>query len=94
MSRLFSLLRRVDFMMRFSLLVFATAAAASPFPLDKNAAVTSAVSSLSAAPTASASPTRHHNHHKEPTPTFKLACNCQKPIIPAGQMNAKEVCGR
>ena len=80
--------------MRFTLLVFAAAVAASPFALDKNAAVTSAASKGSAVPSASASRTRHHNHHKEPTPTFKLACNCKKPIIPAGQMNAKEVRGR
>jgi hypothetical protein len=78
--------------MRFTLLVFATAVAASPFPWAKVEAVASALSSVLAAPTANATKTHHHhNHHKEPTPTFKLTCDCVQPIIPAGQMNAKEV---
>lgn len=77
--------------MRLAFFVLVGAVAASPFPWAANEAVTSAVLSASAAPTASATRTRHHNHHKEPTPTFKQACDCKQPIIPAGQMNAKEV---
>ncbi|KAK7184518.1 hypothetical protein DPSP01_012829 [Paraphaeosphaeria sporulosa] len=78
--------------MRFTLLVFASAVAASPFPWAKVEAVTSATSSVLAAPTGNATKTRHHNHHKEPTPTLQLPCSCQQAIIPAGQMNAKELC--
>lgn len=66
--------------MRLALLIFATAAAASPFPWAQPAEAS-----------ASASPAHHHNAHKEPTPTLKLPCACQEAIIPAGQMNAKEV---
>ena len=77
--------------MRFALLVFATVVAASPFPWAENEAATTAISSVAATSTANATKTNHHNHHKEPTPTFQLPCNCVKPIIPAGQMNVKEV---
>ena len=73
--------------MRFALLLFVTAVVASPFPANDDVAVAAATSS------GAVTKTRHHNHHKEPTPTFKLACNCKKPIIPAGQMDAKEVSG-
>lgn len=73
--------------MRFALLLFVTAVVASPFPVNDDVAVAADTSS------GAATKTRHHNHHKEPTSTFKLACNCKKPIIPAGQMNAKEVSG-
>lgn len=71
--------------MRFVLFALVAVVAASPFPAGPNAA------SSAASPAASASKTKHHNHHKEPTPTFNLPCNCKKPVIPNGQMNAKEV---
>ncbi|KAF1976486.1 hypothetical protein BU23DRAFT_565658 [Bimuria novae-zelandiae CBS 107.79] len=78
--------------MRLTLLALATAITATPFLWAENAAVTTPISSISAIPTRNATRTRHHNHHKEPTPTFKLECNCQKPIIPVGQINPKELC--
>jgi hypothetical protein len=37
--------------------------------------------------------TGHHNPHKEPTPTFKLGCNCEKPIVPVDQLTPAEVSG-
>ncbi|KAF2683933.1 hypothetical protein K458DRAFT_261641, partial [Lentithecium fluviatile CBS 122367] len=30
--------------------------------------------------------------HKEPTPTFKTGCDCERPVIPAGVFSDKEMC--
>ena len=76
--------------MRFPLFSIVAAVAASPFP-EAEPAVTS-VPALSASVNGT-HPTRtgHKNPHKEPTPTFKVGCNCEKPIIPADQLSVKEV---
>ncbi|KAF2265903.1 hypothetical protein CC78DRAFT_542866 [Lojkania enalia] len=61
------------------LLLLLTTSSASPFPYPE----------LSPKPNAT-TPARH-NPHKEPTPTFKLACDCAKPIVPIDQLTASEV---
>jgi len=33
---------------------------------------------------------RHHHHYKEPTPTFKLRCDCKTPVVP-NLLNPSEV---
>lgn len=79
--------------MRVALLIAAIAAAAtaSPFPWADAAAATSVASMP--VPSNGTSPTRtgHHNPHKEPTPTFKTGCNCQKPIMPIDMLTEDEV---
>lgn len=72
-------------------IVCATVVTATPYPWARPQAADVAVAS-----------TRPHdkyhklnrtkkNPHKEPTPTFKLACNCAKPIVPVNLLTANEV---
>ncbi|KAF2870737.1 hypothetical protein BDV95DRAFT_607873 [Massariosphaeria phaeospora] len=79
--------------MRVAIIAFALVAsvAASPFAnAEPQAATPIATSSTNGT---RATPTRggHRNPHKEPTPTFKLGCNCAKPVIP-GQLTGNEKC--
>lgn len=71
---------------------FATAAVASPHAQAQ--LVTTPLPSASASPNAT-TPTKtrsgHRNPHKEPTPSFKQSCQCETPIIPAGQYTPSEV---
>ena len=65
-------------------LVFATTAFASPHEFAPRASVV---------PQATSGSRKHnHTHHKEHTPTFKEACNCQLPVIPANLLTANERC--
>ncbi|KAF2639578.1 hypothetical protein P280DRAFT_372637, partial [Massarina eburnea CBS 473.64] len=48
--------------------------------------------SISASPSTNGTKTGHHNKHHEHTPVFKTACNCAKPLMPAGVLSAKEQC--
>lgn len=83
--------------MRLTLLAFATAVAASPFPWAVPDAVTSALPAASAPANGSstnATRTHHRNPHKEPTPTFKLGCNCEKPVVPVDMLSETEVSER
>ncbi|KAF2010407.1 hypothetical protein BU24DRAFT_472575 [Aaosphaeria arxii CBS 175.79] len=74
-------------------LAFAAAVAASPYPWAQPQ-----VTDIPALPTnngtepPNATTTRHQNPHKEPTPTFKLSCECPKPIIPVDQLTPAEKC--
>ncbi|CAO2653596.1 Nn.00g030070.m01.CDS01 [Neocucurbitaria sp. VM-36] len=83
--------------MRTSLvaLVFAVSISASPYPWAEPQA--------SLVPTVSDTPGGHHNGsgkgnrthknpHKEPTPTFKLACDCARPIVPMNLLSENEKC--
>ncbi|KAF1949554.1 hypothetical protein CC80DRAFT_497440 [Byssothecium circinans] len=86
--------------MRVIAIIFATVVAASPQPWADAAevqatvtAMSSALPSISAAPSKNATKTKgQHNKHHEHTPVFKKTCNCAKPLMPAGQLNANEQC--
>lgn len=77
--------------------LFAAAASANPFAW--------AAPQASLVPTASGTPGRHgngsrkgnrthRNPHKEPTPTFKLGCECPKPVVPVNLLSENEVTKR
>jgi hypothetical protein len=80
--------------MRFALLAFALAAVVAASPYAAEAGVEAATTTLASASTTANATRTHHGHrnpHKEPTPTFKTSCDCEKPVIPAGVFNDKEV---
>ncbi|KAF2792741.1 hypothetical protein K505DRAFT_338394 [Melanomma pulvis-pyrius CBS 109.77] len=85
--------------MRIPILAFALVAAvtASPFPWAQEAQVTeipNPSSGVNGSVPANATTTRENNHnpHREPTPTFKLGCECAQPIIPIDQLSPSEKC--
>lgn len=67
--------------------VFAAIVSAEPLPWAAPQA--SIVPSVNSKIGGSKSNGTRHRHH-EPTPSFKAACNCQKPIIP-NILSSKEV---
>lgn len=82
----------------FVALALVAAVAASPFPWAMPQ-FEGTISAIAPTPTqgrngssrGNATATGHHNPHKEPTPTFKLGCDCAKPIIPVDQLSPTEV---
>ncbi|KAF2122312.1 hypothetical protein BDV96DRAFT_141657 [Lophiotrema nucula] len=85
--------------MRLAIVVAALVAAvtASPHPwaeaqFETVIATTTAPSSSIHTRRPNATGTGRHNPHKEPTPTFKLGCDCAKPIIPVDQFTPAEKC--
>jgi hypothetical protein len=82
--------------MRFGIVAFVLTAvvAASPFAAEAGVGVEAATTTLAASSTTANATRTHHGHrnpHKEPTPTFKTSCDCERPVIPAGVFNDKEV---
>ncbi|KAF1850606.1 uncharacterized protein K460DRAFT_18255 [Cucurbitaria berberidis CBS 394.84] len=76
-------------------LILAVAVSATPYPWAQPQA--------SLVPVHSGKPGKHHNAtkkgnrtrknpHKEPTPTFKLGCDCARPIVPMDLLNENEKC--
>lgn len=79
--------------MRFSFLAiaFTAAVAASPHPWAEPQMTDVPTTLPTANVSLNATRTHRHNPHKEPTPTFKLGCDCRKPIIPVDQLSPAEV---
>ena len=69
-------------------LVF-VAVAANPFPYAEPE-VTEAPAETDLLPEPNIT-SGHKNPHKEPTPTFKLPCECPAAIVPINQLTPEEV---
>jgi hypothetical protein len=95
-SSIESVVVETNIKMRLALLaiVFATAVAAKPWPWAAPAAslVPSASGKAPHNKTHRGNRTTHHHH--EQTPTFKMACDCQKPIVPMNLLSENEVSTR
>ncbi|KAF2187881.1 hypothetical protein K469DRAFT_748729 [Zopfia rhizophila CBS 207.26] len=83
----------------FITLAFGAIATASPFPWAEPTAVPAQTTGAALAPNGTngthpvnATRSGRHNPHKEPTPTFKLACECPKPIVPNDLLSTAEKC--
>ncbi|KAH8702699.1 hypothetical protein GQ44DRAFT_732791 [Phaeosphaeriaceae sp. PMI808] len=71
-------------------IVFTAVVAATPYPWA--APQGSLVTETKPKPNRTKVNRTRKNPHKEPTPTFKLGCDCAKPIIPMNLLSANERC--
>ncbi|KAH7359787.1 hypothetical protein BKA66DRAFT_552505 [Pyrenochaeta sp. MPI-SDFR-AT-0127] len=70
----------------FLISLLAVAVSASPFAFAEPQA------SLVPTPISADSNRTQKNVHKEPTPVFKLPCDCAQPIIPMNLLSTQEKC--
>ncbi|OAL47625.1 hypothetical protein IQ07DRAFT_589813 [Pyrenochaeta sp. DS3sAY3a] len=76
-----------------ALLAAALAVSASPFAwAEPQASIAPSPSGLPSSNGSRKGNRTRKNPHREPTPTFKLQCDCVKPIVPMNLLSENEKC--